>query len=790
MKNFCACGPILPVILSALLIPAAATIVATALFSSSCTPKTTTKTEDLTRWVDQTIGTGGHGHVFMGASVPFGAVQLGPTSIPQGWDWTSGYHQSDSTVIGFAHTHLSGTGIGDLSDIVLMPTTGKTAHGRGNPKTGYESGQWSYFSRENEFCAPGYYATRLDRWGIEVELTATERVGFHKYTFPADASDTRVLFDLENGQGWDEPTEGMLRAAPDGTIEGYRYSKGWANDQRIYFVAEFSRPFRSFTVYDKDTPQRGGSFAGKRVYGEALFGNAPTANPIGTQGGTTVSEPLYVKVAISPVSIANARENLETELVGWDFGATIATAKSRWNAELGKIRIHTDDDALRRTFYTALYHTMIAPSLFCDINSETRLAADSVSGAANASGDQNTASIQADRPHLDYNTYTTFSLWDTYRAAHPLMTIIHPEKVPDMINSMLAIYRAQGKLPVWHLMGCETDCMVGNPAIPVVADAILKGFGGFDREAAYEAMRTSAMLDERGMDLYKEYGYIPFDKYNESVATTLEYALADWALAQVAREDGHTEDAAYFDARSKAYKHFFDPETGFLRGRSSTGRLREPFDPFRSTHRGDDYTEGNAWQYTWLVPHDVEGLVEQFGGRERFHAKLDSLFVVSGDLGADASPDISGLIGQYAHGNEPGHHIIYMYAMTGRQHRTAELVRRVMREMYRDAPDGLSGNEDVGQMSAWYVLSALGFYQVEPAGGRYFFGSPLFDSADVAVGSGRVFRIRAIGNSPQNIYIQSVTLNGRALDRPWVEFSEIAAGGELIFTMGPTPADI
>jgi predicted alpha-1,2-mannosidase len=368
------------------------------------------------------------------------------------------------------------------------------------------------------------------------------------------------------------------------------------------------------------------------------------------------------------------------------------------------------------------------------------------------------------------------------------MTIIHPEKMCDIINTMLGIYLRQGKLPVWHLMGCETDCMVGNPAIPVVADAMLKGFGGFDRALAYEAMRTSAMLDERGLDYYKEYGYIPFDKYGESVATTLEYALADWALAQVAAADGHTEDFEYFDARSRAYRHFFDAETGFLRGRDSHGRWREPFDPFASTHREDDYTEGNAWQYTWLVPHDVEGLAAEFGGMEAFHGKLDSLFVVSGDLGADASPDISGLIGQYAHGNEPSHHAIYLYSMTGEPAKAATLTRRVLNEMYHDTPDGLCGNEDVGQMSAWYVLSALGFYQVEPAGGRYFFGSPIVDEAEVMVGSGKTFTIRALGNSTENKYIRRVMLNGREHSKPFIDFADIAAGGELLFEMGDTPA--
>ncbi len=719
--------------------------------------------EDLTRWVDQYIGTGGHGHVFMGANVPFGAVQLGPTSIPEAWDWTSGYHLSDTTVIGFGHTHLSGTGIGDLSDIMLMPTTGPVNHARGEEQAGYESGMWSYFSHRNEYCAPGYYATHLDRWEIDVELTSTARVGFHKYTFPADASDARVVINLEEGTCWDDPVETHLRFTGENTIEGYRFSTGWANDQRIYFVAEFSRTPSEFRIYDKNKPVEGDRYTSRQIYGEALFG------AVGT-------EPVYVKVAISPVSIEGARENLLTELPGWDFGRTIAEAKEAWNKELSKIRISTSDEATKRTFYTALYHTMIAPSLFCDVDGEYRGA----DGASHA-GD-------VDHRNARRNTYTTFSLWDTYRAAQPLATIIHPEKVPDMVNTMLRIFEQQGKLPVWHLAGCETDCMVGNPAIPVVADAILKGFGGFDRELAYEAMKTSAMLDERGLNYYKEYGYIPFDKYNESVATCLEYALADWALAQVALEEGRAEDYEYFDTRSKAYRHYFDPETHFLRGKSSKGEWREPFNPFRSTHREDDYTEGNAWQYTWLVPHDIEGLVAEFGDKEAFHAKLDSLFVIEGDLGDEASPDISGLVGQYAHGNEPSHHVIYLYTMTGQPWKSADLVRRVLGELYHDRPDGLSGNEDVGQMSAWYILSSLGFYQVEPAGGRYFFGSPIVDEAVIEVGGGKIFTIKVEGNSVDNRYIQRITLDGAEYKLPYIAFANITGGGELILEMGPQPA--
>ncbi|MGL5937913.1 MAG: GH92 family glycosyl hydrolase [Phocaeicola sp.] len=725
------------------------------LFTSCSNMGVTPADNDVAKYVDQYIGTGGHGHVFMGANVPFGAVQLGPTSIPQEWDWTSGYHITDTTVIGFSHLHLSGTGIGDLSDIVLMPTTGDVNHNRGT-KDSMESGMWSYFSRANEKCAPGYYATHLDRYGVDVELTSTQRVGLHKYSFPQGTSDARVVIDLENGNCWDKPMETHLQVINNTTVAGYRYSKGWANDQRIFFVAEFSKPFENFQLYDKNEKRAGDSLTAVKLYGEAMYGS------IG-------DEPLLVKVALSPVSIENAQLNMKAELPNWDFQKVKESAYEAWNSELSKIKIKSTDESVMRIFYTALYHSMVAPSVFNDVNKDYR----------GSDGKYYT--------NADFTNYTTFSLWDTYRAAHPLMTIIHPEKMADIVNTMLHIYKEQGKLPVWHLMGCETDCMVGNPGIPVVADAMLKGFKGFDYDLAYEAMKKSAMLDERGMDLYKQYGYIPFDKYNESVAICLEYAVADWALACVAKQMNKEEDYQYFNNRSKAYKYYFDSKTGFLRGLSSKKEWRTPFDPFRSTHREDDYTEGNAWQYTWLVPHDVEGLIEQFGSKEKFYNKLDSLFIVEGDMGSEASPDITGLIGQYAHGNEPSHHILYFYTMTGQPWKTATLVRRVLNELYHDQPDGLSGNEDVGQMSAWYILSSLGFYQVEPAGGRYYFGSPLVDEAVINVGDGKELTIRANNNSDKNIYIQQIRLNGQVYTLPYISFADIVAGGVLEFDMGSEP---
>lgn len=728
---------------------------------SSCKQNVEEKvTADFTQYVDPYIGTGDHGHVFVGANVPFGAVQLGPSSITQGWDWCSGYHISDSTIMGFAHLHLSGTGIGDLGDVVFMPVTGEPVLKRG-VHGDQTTGLYSLFRRETEKVKVGYYAVHLDRYDVDVELTATKRVGFHKYTYqPSSAADPKIVIDLAAGIGWDSPMEGHLVQENDSVISGYRYSKGWANDQRVYFTAVFSEPITAFSVSDTTAVQEGNSITARRAYGVARFAPADQAKEI------------YAKVAISPVSIAGAKNNMAAELPGWDFEQTIADAGKAWNEELSKVQITANDPAVMRTFYTALYHTMTAPSVFSDTDG-SYWGTDKVA-----------------RGNEGFQNYTTFSLWDTYRAAHPLMTIIHPEKMPDIINTMLNIYKQQGKLPVWHLMANETDCMVGNPGIPVVADAYLKGFGGFDKDLAFEAMKTSALLDDRGLNFYKELGYVPFDKENESVAKGMEYALADWALAQVAKERGATDDYNYFLNRSNSFTYYFDKSINFVRGIDSKGNFRpEPLDPFKSVHRVNDYTEGNAWQYTWLVPQNVQGLVDLFGGEEKFIEKLDSLFIVEGDMGDEASPDISGLIGQYAHGNEPSHHVLYMYSYVGQPWKTAAFVRETMTTLYHDAPAGLCGNEDVGQMSAWYILSALGFYQVAPAGGVYVFGSPLVNEAAIHVGSGKIFNVKANNNSNENIYIQTVKLNGQPYDKSYIDFATIQAGGELVFEMGNTPSE-
>lgn len=709
--------------------------------------------EDLTQFVDPRIGTGGHGHVFYGANVPYGFIQLGPTSIPQSWDWVSGYHVSDSTVIGFPHTHLSGTGIGDLHDINVMPVVGEVTYSRGDASS-YETGLWSYSDRSKEVVTPGYYRTHLSRYNVDVELTATKRVGFHKYTFLGNESPA-IVFDMVNGGCWDKTTEAVIRVVNDSTVSGYRYSKGWADDQRVFFRAEFSRKFDNVEFIVNDSVKEGDMAKGAQLFARVNFA-------AGNQ------EPVYMKVALSPTSEEGAQLNMQTELSGWDFEKTIADAKAAWNKELNKVKVYTTDEASKKIFYTSLYHTLFAPSEFCDVN-----------------GDYYGADKQMHKGEGFVN-YTTFSLWDTYRAAQPLMTILHPEKMSDIINTMLHIHQQQGKLPVWHLMGCETNCMVGNPGVPVVADAILKDIKGFDTELAFKALKESSMLPERGMEHRIEYGFIPADKMTEAIAYDMEYAIADWAVAQAAQKLGKQEDYEYFLKRSKSYKNYFDASTGFMRGKMLDGSWRTPFSPYASSHREDDYCEGNAWQYTWLVPHDVEGLVECFGSKEVFVNKLDSLFLANGDMGEASSPDISGLIGQYAHGNEPSHHTVYLYTLVGQPWKTADRIKEILHTMYTDQPDGLSGNEDVGQMSAWYILSSFGFYQVEPAGGKFVFGYPNFDKVEIAVPAGK-FVIERENKGQQNNYIQGIVFNGTEYKKPWIEYADIMKGGELKFLMGDEP---
>ena len=684
---------------------------------------------NLTQLVNPRIGTGGHGHVFVGANVPFGMIQLGPNEHTRGWDWCSGYHESDSVIIGFGHMHLSGTGIGELGDVAFLPVLDKEQ-------------REVLFSHRAERVRPGYYSVMLDNH-VHVELTATERAGMHRYTLPADAKNGFMVLNLNQGIGWDKMSQCGMKVESATLVTGFRYSTGWAKDQKVFFAAEFSRSV-------KQVQQEGDSLS---VFS---FDNN--------------GSPLLLRVGLSAVSVEGAKANLRAEMNHWNFASLVADADRKWEEQLQKMHISGGTPAEQSVFYTAMYHTMIAPSVFCDVDGRYRGA----DGQVYQGG---------------FTNYTTFSLWDSYRAAHPLMTLIHPERQKDIAQTMLHICDQQGKLPVWHLMGNETDCMVGNPGSIALADLVMKGYLT-DYKAALEALKKSDMREERGLGLLAKYGYIPcdLDPTYETVAKGLEYAIADGAAAVVAKRYGTKSDYKYFYDRSQSYRRYFDRKTGFMRGVTSKGQFREPFNPFHAVHQHDDYTEGNAWQYTWLVSHDVHGLIGLFGGEKPFLQKLDSLFVAEGDLGEGASPDISGLIGQYAHGNEPSHHIIYMYNYAGQPWKAAPLLRKVFSEMYRDGLDGLSGNEDVGQMSAWYVLSSMGLYQVEPAGGRYIIGSPLFDSVEMNVGNGRTFKVTARNNSAENIYVQSAKLNGKKYTKSYVDFKDIVCGGELELVMGSQPS--
>ncbi|MDN3548251.1 GH92 family glycosyl hydrolase [Mucilaginibacter aquaedulcis] len=726
-------------------------------FGQSHKPAATTKVGSLTQYVDPYIGTGFHGHVFVGASVPFGAVQLGPTNISQGWDWCSGYHISDSTIVGFQHTHLSGTGIGDLGDISFLPTTGPVKVTKGTIKD-LQSGYTSIFSHKDEVVRPGYYKVKLKRYDIGVELTSSTRVGMHKYIFPA-SNDAHIVIDLQEGIGWDRPMETYITQVDKNTVSGYRFSKGWAVDQRIYFTAVFSKPIKTFAVYDSTATASGTELKGRKVKGVISF-------------STTKGEVVYAKVGISPVSSANAMLNIKSEIPGWDFNKIVADADKAWNNQLQKITIKADSLSQMKKFYTAFYHTMIAPSVFNDVNGEYW------------------GTDKKVHKNQGFNNVTTFSLWDTYRANNPLSTIVHPEHTNDMINSMLAIYQQQGSLPVWHLMANETNCMVGYSAVPVVADALLKGYKGFDANLAYEAMKTTAMEDARGIKYVKKLGYIPADSSRESVSMGMEYAIDDWCIAQVAKKLGKADDYAYFSKRGQYYKNYYDPKAGFVRGRLSETTWRTPYSPFISIHEHGDFTEGNGWQYTFLVPQDVEGLINMLGGKDKFNIKLDSLFIAQGDMGKFKSPDVSGLIGQYAHGNEPSHPMSYFYAYSGQPWKTAEKVRYILDDFYTDKPDGIIGNEDVGQMSAWYVLSALGFYSVNPANGMYVFGSPVINEATLKLQGNKTFHIVVKNNGPQNKYINAMQLNGKTYNKTWFTHQDITNGGELVITMGSKPGTV
>lgn len=713
--------------------------------------------KDYTKYVDPLIGTGGHGHVFVGASLPHGMVQLGPNNLSKGWDWCSGYNDSDSTIIGFAHTHLSGTGIADLGDILFMPVTGKVNPFKGT-SSNLSSGYASLFSKQNQVVQPGYYSVILDKYQIKAELTTTARVGFHKYTYPEKA-DADVIIDLEEGTKSLNSRKGVIsssfRLVNDSTVSGYRISDEWAMDHRVYFTAVFSRPIAKCKVYNENK-LCSDTFpvTGKDI--KVILSFSYSKNP------------LLVKTGISYVSEESAAKNIKSELNHWNFEKVKADARKNWNVNLSKIDFSSKDEQSMKIFYTALYHTGIAPSLFDDVDGSYRGADKQIHKAEG------------------FVPYTVFSLWDTYRAVHPLYTLID-NRVSDYANTLLAIYDQQKTMPVWHLVGNETNCMVGVHSIPVVVDACLKGFNGINPKRAYAAVKSIESMDVAGLKSVRENGYISADKESWSVAKGLEYAIDDYSVAQLACSLNKDDDYKTFMKRSKNYMYYFDSQTGFMRGKLADGTWRKNFDPFHSIHLEDDYVEGNAWQYTWLVPHDPEGLIKLFGSKEKFIQKLDSLFLVSSELNKEASIDITGMIGQYAHGNEPSHHTLYLYAFAGQQWKTADLVRKACSQFYKATPDGLIGNEDCGQMSAWYIFSSLGFYPVNPVNGTFIFGSPIADKAVITLNNQKKFEVVAHNNSKENKFIQSIKLNGKSYNEFYIRYDDIMKGGVLEYEMGHFP---
>jgi len=746
------------------------------------------QTADYTHFVNPFIGTGGHGHTFPGATMPFGMVQLSPDTRTDNWDGSSGYHYSDDIIYGFSHTHLSGTGIPDYCDILFMPQIGAVKFA--DTKTG--SGG-SKFLHTNEHAEPGYYSVRLDDGNILTELTASTRVGLHRYTFPRSDSGGNVLVDLR----WrDNVLDSELRVVGDRRVEGYRRSSSWAKDQVIYFVAEFSRPF-DFPLIGNGEAITAAGGKGKRPRGVLHF-------------GTSKDQQVSVKVALSPVSIEGARKNLAAELPGWDFDKVRAEAKAAWNKELSKIEVSGGTDAQMTTFYTALYHTMIQPNIFQDVDGNYRghdgkihnITEDNRRDAEPRRQTNPKSKVQ--NPKSDQ--YTVFSLWDTFRAAHPLYTIIDQKRTADFINTFIRIYEQGGRLPVWELAGNETDCMIGYHAVSVIADAMAKGIKGFDYEKAYAAAKHSAELDHFGLAAYKRRGYISMEDENESVSKTLEYAYDDWCIAQMAAIMGrryeawllttnkmlasgeperlYAADYQKYSARAHYFENLFDPATSFMRPKKNGGFV-SPFAPNEVTF---NFTEGNSWVYSFFVPQDISRLMELQGGQEKFSAKLDELFTTTDKLAGREQPDITGLIGQYAHGNEPSHHIAYLYDYAGQPWKTQKIVRKIVDEFYKPEPDGLIGNEDCGQMSAWYIMSASGIYEVTPGSAVYVFGTPLFPEMTYRLENGKIFTIRAKNVSDKNIYIRDAKLNGAPYKKAFITHEDIMKGGVLEFQMTSEPA--
>jgi predicted alpha-1,2-mannosidase len=705
--------------------------------------------QNLTRHVDPLIGTAGHGHTYPGATLPFGMVQLSPDTRLTGWDGCSGYHYSDNIIYGFSHTHLSGTGISDYGDVLLMPTVGEvslSALNNGNPEGGYAS----RFRHENETARAGFYSVRLADDNILVELTATKRAGFHRYTFPK-TNRANVILDLAHR---DKVIKAELRIIDSTRFVGWRRSEGWAKDQIVYFAGEFSQPFTGWGISEND---QAASTNNRNVPG----GNLKAYFTFDATGGA----PILVRVGISAVSSEGALRNLQAEIRDWNFDRVKTEADRAWNAELNKIQVTGGSEAQRKVFYTALYHSMIAPNLFSDVDGQYR-GRDFRIHHANG---------------FDY--YTVFSLWDTFRAAHPLYTIIDQKRTVDFIKTFLAQYQQGGRLPVWELAANETDTMIGYHAVPVIADAAVKGIGGFDLNLAFEAMKQSAEREQAGLKAYTTKGFIELEDERESVSKTLEYAYDDWCIAQVARLLGRQDDYDRYLRRAQFYQNVFDRESGFMRPRSNGGWL-SPFDPREVDF---NFTEANSWQYTFFVPQDIAGLIALMGGGRKFGLKLDQLFAADSRTTGREQADITGLIGQYAHGNEPSHATAYLYNYVGQPWKTQHRVRQIMDEFYTPRPDGLIGNEDCGQMSAWYVLSAAGFYPVTPGSTTYAIGTPLFPELRFNLENGKQFVVKADGVSDRDIYIRSATLNGKPYHKSFLTHRDLMAGGELVFKMDRTP---
>ena len=703
------------------------------------------KLQDVLNYVDPFIGTGGHGHTFPGATVPFGMVQLSPDNLTKSrWDWTSGYHFSDDTLLGFSHTHLSGTGVGDLLDILVMPFVSSYPENTKND-VGHV---FANYKKENEQASAGYYSVYLEDEDIKAELTSTARVGVHKYHF-GEKGTPQLLIDLGYAQNYDKAVDTYFKVEGSHTLIGYRKSSGWAKHQPVYFVMEFSENFETQLYKDKQAVD------GKEI--QAQKSEAVLSFP--QLSGKT----LDVKVGISYASIDGARKNIAIEAPNFGFEETKLAAQTLWRKQLNKVSVTDSNEDSKTKFYTALYHSFMAPHLFSDANGEY-YGADGKTHKAEG-----------------YNRYTLFSLWDTFRALHPLLTITNPELVDDLVKSMMAFYDESGLLPSWDLMSNETDVMIGYHAVPVIVDAYLKGLTTVDPEKLFEAVKKSAMQDRFGIDLFGEYGYVPSDLEVEAVSKTLEYAYDDAAIAKLAKALGKNDEYEYFYKRSQSYKTLFDGSVGFMRGKDKNGEWVKNFSPTHVDHRTTDYTEANAWQYTWFVPHDVEGLKALFGGEKQFINKLDKLFTVSSEMEGDVSPDISGLIGQYAHGNEPCHHVPYLYSFTDQKWKGEARIKEIMATMYRNDPDGLAGNDDAGQMSSWYVLSAMGFYPVDPSDGRYVFGSPLFEQVTLNLDNGNKFTIRQEGSTGNN-YIKSTSLNNEKLENNYINYSELMANGDLLFS--------